>query len=196
MWKFGKDEQKPAPPAMPTKPAATSPGSTAAVASKEANAVEPSRQVQNVRNEVASIGKSVVIKGELSGSEDLYVDGEVEGSIELRGHSLTVGPNGRVRANVNARVIVVQGKIDGNLQGGERVELRKTAVLVGDIATQRIAIEDGAFFKGCIDIQKGEAQRSEAKPQQNAVAAANGGSSPNRPAIPTAAAQTSLIEGK
>lgn len=106
------------------------------------------------RSDIAHIGKSVVIKGELSGSEDLYLDGEVEGSIELRDHSLTVGPNGRVRANINANEVVVHGRIDGNISATGKVELRKSAVLAGDIVTQRIVIEDGAFFKGGIDIQK------------------------------------------
>ena len=91
---------------------------------------------------------------ELSGSEDLYLDGEVEGSIDLHEHSLTIGPHGRVRANVKARDVVVHGKVDGNVTGTDRVELKRSAVLVGDIYTQRIVIEDGAFFKGAIDIKK------------------------------------------
>jgi cytoskeletal protein CcmA (bactofilin family) len=102
----------------------------------------------------ANIGKSVVIKGEVSGSEDLYVDGNVEGSIELRNHSLTVGPNGSVKANVTAKSVVVQGKLDGSVTASDRVELRKSAVVTGDVTTQRIAIEEGAFLKGKIDIQK------------------------------------------
>lgn len=106
------------------------------------------------RTDIAHIGKSVVIKGELSGSEDLYLDGEVEGSIELRDHSLTVGPNGHIRANINAKEVIVQGKVEGNISGTDRVELRKSAVQVGDISTQRIVIEDGAYFKGGIDIRK------------------------------------------
>lgn len=100
----------------------------------------------------AHIGKSVVIKGELSGSEDLYVDGVVEGTIELSANSLIIGPNGNVRAKVNAKSVTVQGKVEGNIRALERVELRKSAVLTGDIATQRIAIEEGAFFKGKVDI--------------------------------------------
>jgi cytoskeletal protein CcmA (bactofilin family) len=102
----------------------------------------------------ANIGKSVVIKGELSGSEDLYIDGQVEGSIELQGNSLTIGPNGQVRANVNAKSVIVQGKMDGNIRSSQRTELRKTAVVSGDIVTERVAIEEGAFFKGKVDIQK------------------------------------------
>ena len=104
--------------------------------------------------EFAHVGKSVVIKGELSGSEDLYVDGQVEGSIELQGNSLIIGTNGQVRANVNAKGVIVQGKLDGNIRASERTELKKSAVAVGDIVTQRISIEDGAYFKGKIDIQR------------------------------------------
>lgn len=104
--------------------------------------------------EFAHIGKSVVIKGELSGSEDLYVDGHVEGSIELRNHSLTVGPNGHVKANVSAKGVVIQGKVDGTVNASDRVDLRRSAVVTGDVITQRISIEEGAFLKGKIDIQK------------------------------------------
>jgi cytoskeletal protein CcmA (bactofilin family) len=104
--------------------------------------------------EFAHIGKSVVIKGELSGSEDLYVDGKVEGKIELRNHSLTVGPNGNVAADVSAKSVVIQGKLDGSVIASDRVELKKSAVVNGDVTTQRIAIEEGAFLKGKVDIQK------------------------------------------
>ena len=89
--------------------------------------------------EFAHIGKSVVIKGEVSGSEDLYVDGSVEGKIELRNHSLTVGPNGNVKADVVAKAVVIQGKLDGSVNASDRVELRKAAVVNGDVTTQRIA---------------------------------------------------------
>jgi cytoskeletal protein CcmA (bactofilin family) len=116
--------------------------------------MEPFKQGDNFRADVAHIGKSVLVKGELSGSEDLYLDGEVEGSIDLQEHSLTIGPHGRVRANVKARDVVVHGKVDGNIHGTERVELKRSAVLMGDISTQRIVIEDGAYFKGAIDIKK------------------------------------------
>jgi len=104
--------------------------------------------------EFALIGKSVVIKGELSGSEDLYLDGHVEGSIELRNHSLTVGPNGNVKANVSAKGVVIQGKLEGSVNASDRVELRQSAVVTGDVTTQRISIEEGAFLKGKVDIQK------------------------------------------
>ncbi len=106
----------------------------------------------------AHIGKSVRIKGDVSGSEDIYVDGQVEGSIQLNGNSLTIGPNGNVRANISARNVIVGGTLDGNIQAGERTELRKSAVVNGDVQTQRIAIEEGAYFKGKLEIQKPQAE--------------------------------------
>jgi len=108
---------------------------------------------QQVR-ELATIGKSVVIKGELSGSEDLYIDGRVEGSIDLRNSNLTVGPNGDVKASISAKAIVIQGKVDGSLTASDRLDLRKSAIVTGDLTTQRISIEEGAFLKGKIDLQK------------------------------------------
>lgn len=105
--------------------------------------------------EVAQIGKSVVIKGELSGSEDLYLDGEVEGSIELKQNAVTIGPNGKAKAKITAKSVVVDGKVNGNVFGSERVELRGTAVVSGDIVTKRIVIAEGAFFKGSVN-QEGE----------------------------------------
>jgi cytoskeletal protein CcmA (bactofilin family) len=104
--------------------------------------------------EMAMIGKSVVIKGELSGSEDLYIDGQVEGNIDLRDHSVTVGPAGKVKAGISAKTIVVQGKVDGSLTASDRLDLRKSAIVTGNLTTQRIAIEEGAFLQGKVDIQK------------------------------------------
>ena len=112
--------------------------------------------------DLAQIGKSLVVKGDLSGSEDLYVDGQIEGSIVLTGNSLTVGPHGQVKASVEAKGVVVQGKLEGNIKATERVELRKSAIVTGDITTQRIAIEDGAYLKGKIDIQ-GKADKAAGK---------------------------------
>jgi len=129
-----------------------------------ARPMEPPRADAPRSVDVATIGKSVIVRGELSGSEDLYVDGEVEGSISLRGQSLTIGPNGRVRANLEARNVIVHGRVDGNVIASDRVDLRKSASLTGDISTARVAIEDGAYFKGTIDIQKAEPARAEPKP--------------------------------
>ncbi|HUI83903.1 MAG TPA: polymer-forming cytoskeletal protein [Candidatus Binatia bacterium] len=154
----------------------------------------PARPAEAVRGEglrsaeVATIGKSVVVKGELSGSEDLILDGEVEGSITLRGQTLTVGPNGRVRANIEARNVILHGRVNGNIKAAERVDLRKSASLTGDIVTARISIEDGAFFKGGIDIQKPEpAARVEPKPQTSAASAT---------VPPSLSAQGTLLEPK
>lgn len=113
----------------------------------------------------ASIGKSVTIKGQIFSREDLVVDGEVEGAIELNDHRLTVGPNGRVRAGVKAREIVVLGSIDGNVDALDKIDIRKDAKLIGDIKTARIVIEDGAYFKGSIDIVKADQPKVQAKPQ-------------------------------
>ncbi len=108
---------------------------------------------------LAQIGKSVFVKGELSGSEDLYVDGQVEGSIALKANNLTVGPNGQVKASVEAKGVVVQGKVEGNISASDRVELRKSANVTGDISTQRIAIEEGAYLKGKVEIQRAEGSK-------------------------------------
>jgi cytoskeletal protein CcmA (bactofilin family) len=114
--------------------------------------------------EQATIGKSLVIKGEVSGSESLYIDGRVEGSINLAGNRVTVGRNGVVAANINAREIVVLGKVRGNLVASDRVDIRSEGSLTGDVVAQRISIEDGAFFKGGIDIRKpGQKTNGDAK---------------------------------
>jgi cytoskeletal protein CcmA (bactofilin family) len=126
--------------------------------------------------EFAHVGKSVTIKGELTGSEDLYVDGTVEGTIELRGNNLVIGPSGQVRARVSAKVVTVQGKLEGNIQATEKTELRGSAVAIGDVVTQRIAIEEGAYFKGKVDIQK-EEEKSPAGAKSTSAAASPGASS-------------------
>src|ERR1700694_3671850 len=145
--------------------------------------------------EFAHIGKSVIIKGELSGSEDLYVDGQVEGSIELHGNRLIIGPHGQVRANVNSKGLIVQGKLEGNIRAAERAELTKSAIAVGDIITQRIAIEEGAYFKGKVDIQKEMTTTEGAKPAAAASASAVAGSAAGG-GSPTVAVKTKPGDGK
>src|SRR5260370_8096253 len=110
--------------------------------------VEPGeRPMSAPASGLAQIGKSVFVKGELSGSEDLYVDGQVEGSIALKANSLTVGPNGQVKASVEAKGVVVQGKLEGNIQASDGVELRKSAIVTGDISTHPISLEYAANLK-------------------------------------------------
>jgi len=104
--------------------------------------------------EQATIGKSLVVKGEVTGSESLYIDGKVEGAINLPGNRVTVGRNGQVAANIVAREVVVLGKVRGNCQASDRVDIRSEGSLTGDVIAARISIEDGAFFKGGIDIRK------------------------------------------
>jgi cytoskeletal protein CcmA (bactofilin family) len=116
--------------------------------------METPKAPETARGEMTIIGKSIVIKGELSCSEDLYIDGQVEGTINPKGNRLTIGPNGRVKANVDACAVVVQGKLEGNIQASNRVDLKQSAVVTGDIATQRISIDEGAYFKGSVNIQK------------------------------------------
>jgi cytoskeletal protein CcmA (bactofilin family) len=112
------------------------------------------RPLSTATADQATIGKSLVIKGEVTGSESLYIDGRVEGSINLAGNRVTVGRNGVVSANINAREIVVLGKVRGNLTASDRVDIRSDGSLTGDVVAARISIEDGAFFKGGIDIRK------------------------------------------
>jgi cytoskeletal protein CcmA (bactofilin family) len=120
-----------------------------------ATATAAPRPVATTTADQATIGKSLVIKGEVTGSESLYIDGRVEGSINLSGNRVTVGRNGVVAANINAREIVVLGKVRGNLTASDRVDIRSDGSLTGDVVAARISIEDGAFFKGGIDIRKG-----------------------------------------
>jgi cytoskeletal protein CcmA (bactofilin family) len=120
----------------------------------------------------ATIGKAVKINGQIHSKEDLYVDGDVEGTVEAPEHKLTIGPNGTVHAAVKAREVVALGTIQGNVEAADRIEIKKDAKLVGDIRTARIIIEDGAYFKGSIDIVKPEPAKAAApRPQQQPQAA-------------------------
>ncbi|MBT9331605.1 bactofilin family protein [Paracidobacterium acidisoli] len=134
---------RPATPATPSFESSTRPAPAATPQSSNASS-----------GEQATIGKSLVIKGEVTGSESLYIDGKVEGSINLAGNRVTIGRNGQVAANISAREIVVLGKVRGNVNASDRVDIRSEGSLTGDVTAQRISIEDGAFFKGGIDIRK------------------------------------------
>ena len=114
--------------------------------------------------------KGLFIKGEITGSESLFIDGKVEGSINLNGNRVTVGRNGQVAASITAREVVVLGKVRGNVTATDRVDIRAEGALTGDVAAARISIEDGAFFKGGIDIRKPDAAKPAATPAATAVA--------------------------
>jgi cytoskeletal protein CcmA (bactofilin family) len=126
------------------------------------------------------IGKSVKVIGQIFTKEDLYVDGDVEGTIEAQENKVTVGPNGRVQASIRAREVIILGQVQGNVETSDKVDIRKDAKLVGDITTARISIEDGALFKGSIDIKKPEPKSAAATPAQASTA-------PHAPAAATAA---------
>jgi cytoskeletal protein CcmA (bactofilin family) len=101
-----------------------------------------------------NIGKSVVIKGELSGSEDLTIEGQVDGKIELRQNVLTIGPNGKIKAQVFAKSVIILGEVTGNVTASEKVDIRDNGSVDGDIAAPRVAIAEGAHFRGSIDMQR------------------------------------------
>jgi cytoskeletal protein CcmA (bactofilin family) len=109
-----------------------------------------------MKQESVSIGKSIVIKGEVSGSEDLTIEGQVEGKIELRDHILSVGSSGRVQAHIVAKAIVVHGQVTGNLTAAEKVDIRENGAVEGDIIAPRVAIADGAKFRGSVDMRRDE----------------------------------------
>jgi len=132
----------------------------------------PSRPAPTSAGDQATIGKGLFIKGDITGSESLFIDGKIEGSISLPGNRVTVGRNGMVAATINAREIVVLGKVQGNVSASDRVDIRAEGALTGDVAAARISIEDGAFFKGGIDIRKIEGKQAVAAVAATASAAA------------------------
>jgi cytoskeletal protein CcmA (bactofilin family) len=145
---FNPEPSRPATPALSSEPANRAPASA---------------------GDQASIGKGLIIKGEITGTESLFIDGKVEGTIALTGNRLTVGRNGQVAASITAREIVILGKVRGNISATDRVDIRAEGALTGDVIAARISIEDGAFFKGGIDIKKADAKpSSDAKPSADA----------------------------
>ncbi|HTM49181.1 MAG TPA: polymer-forming cytoskeletal protein [Bryobacteraceae bacterium] len=162
MWNNKRTEEESAPKAAPRPLPASEP----AVRPAPTPATTAEQPKQPSRGGV--IGSSMTVKGEVHSREELYVDGEIQGSIELQ-HRLTIGPNGKVNATVKAREVVVHGVIQGNVQAVEKIILREKASLVGDIKTAGIVIEDGAYFKGSIDITRAEASPKPAKAQAAAA---------------------------
>ena len=114
--------------------------------------------VSNSPLEQATIGQSVVIKGEISGAEALYIDGRVEGSINLPQNRVTIGRHGSIQANINAKEVVIMGKVTGNVECTDRLDIRGEGSLTGDVVTQRISIEDGAMMKGSIQVRNVESK--------------------------------------
>ena len=166
MWNKRREEEPPR-PYIPPSPAPVAP-----------NPIEPKKEVTPVsstpigrfvepenRVSAATVGKAVKIVGQIYSKEDLYVDGEIEGTVEALEHKLTIGPHGTVHAGIKAREVVALGNITGDVEASEKIEIHKEAKLVGNIRTSRIIIEDGAYFKGSIDIVKPEpAKPPAAKP--------------------------------
>ena len=168
MWNKKRDEEPPrsyTPPPRPTPSPEAAPMPSepkkeiTPVSSMPVGKYEPAGNSAS-----ATIGKAVKVVGQIYSREDLFVDGEVEGTVEALEHKLTIGPNGAVRAGVKAREVVALGTIQGNVEAHDKIEIRKEAKLVGDIKTARIIIEDGAYFKGSIDIVKPEPKPVAAKP--------------------------------
>jgi len=164
MWKQREEPTKPtsvpASPAQAPSYSAQTPSHSAQTPSHALTSTAVVEQTQKeketrpMHEELASIGKSIVINGELSGSEDLTIEGRVDGKIELRDHVLTVGSNGRIKAQVSAKAIVVLGQVTGNLNATEKVDIKESGSVEGDIVAPRVAIADGSHFRGSIDMQK------------------------------------------
>ena len=131
------------------------------------NPYTPSKTV-SVPVEQATIGRSVVIKGEVSGTESLYVDGRIEGTVNFAEHRVTIGRNGSVAANISAREVVILGKVQGNIQCTDRLDIRSEGALTGDVVTQRISVEDGAILKGSVQVRAVEHKNDKSQPQAQA----------------------------
>jgi cytoskeletal protein CcmA (bactofilin family) len=192
MWNKRREEEPPKPFSPPVTPSA--PPAAASAPALVMHPVEVKKETTPVSstpvsrfepaNTGNSIGKSVKVVGQIYSKEDLYVDGTVEGTLEASEHKLTIGPHGTIQASIKAREVLVLGTIQGNVEAFERLEIRKDAKLMGDIRTARIVIEDGAYFKGSIDIIKPEPVKATAKPA--AAAAAPPAAAPTPVAAPVA----------
>jgi cytoskeletal protein CcmA (bactofilin family) len=173
MWSKRKEDEIP-----PLRQTSSNPVPTAETQRRDSNTMSsPSRTFDpdpRLGAGFATLGKNVTVKGQIFSREDLTIDGEVEGTVECQEHRLTIGPNGRVHAGLKAREIVIYGSIQGNVEAADKIDIRKEAKLVGDIKTSRIMIEDGAYFKGSIDITKTAQPQRPAGPtaQLGSVAAA------------------------
>lgn len=141
MWKRGELDETGEPMARPEAPSTPTSG------------VSPTGSGMK-RGGSATIGPSIRIKGDVTGDEDLVIEGRIDGTVDLKKHNVTVGPEGRVKANVFGRSVIVEGEVEGDLQGEEQIVLRRTAKVQGNIAAPRVTLEDGATFRGGIDMQE------------------------------------------
>ena len=175
MWK--RDEA--------VKPTSSQPATPAPVVSQPATAptAAPQPESRRIERDVVNIGKSVVIKGELNGSEDLTIEGQVEGKIELKDHALTIGPNGKIKAQIFAKSVIVLGEVNGNVTASEKVDIRDGGSVDGDITSPRVAIAEGAHFRGSVDMQRKGGQPAQ-KPQVQAVQAVQAPKEAAAPAPP------------
>jgi cytoskeletal protein CcmA (bactofilin family) len=166
MWKK-EDGKSQGVPEISTAPA----GATGTPSSSSAPIRETPREVPVSSKAAACISQGIRIKGEVTGSEDLFVDGQVDGKLNLTNGSLTIGPNGNVKADVTAREVIVRGKIEGKVSGRDKVQLWSTGQVTGEVQTDRLAIEDGAMLRGKVEAGKHPSKSGEAQ-----AAAAAGGS--------------------
>lgn len=168
MWK--RDEAvKPTAPGGPG-PAQGQTGTPLAAEAAPTRPVSAGDPQRGQEKTAVNIGKSVVIKGELNGSEDLTIEGQVEGKIELRQNVLTIGANARIKAQVFAKAVIILGEVTGNVTASEKVDIRDNGSVDGDIASPRVAISEGAHFRGSIDMQKGTPKTGDQKPEVKAEA--------------------------
>ena len=169
MWKRDEVVRPPVSGREPT--GAPAPATPAAPGAHAVHAPEIEAK-RHMDKDVVNIGKSVVIKGELNGSEDLTVEGNVEGKIELREHVLTIGPHGKIKAEVFAKVVIVLGEVVGNINAAEKVDIRDNGSVDGDIVSPRVAIAEGAHFRGSVDMQRKNEVKTPAAPKAEVKAAA------------------------
>jgi cytoskeletal protein CcmA (bactofilin family) len=168
MWK--KEDQKS--PGVPENAPGTA-FSSPAPATSSVRDISTTPAVSS--NASACISQGIRIKGEVTGSEDLFVDGHVEGKLNLSNGSLTVGPNGEVKADISAREVIVRGRVDGKIVGREKIQLWSTCNVAGDLQTERLSIEDGAVLSGRVEIETGKPLGKQVEPRSNAAAASKGG---------------------
>ena len=176
MWR--KEEAKPqaAPQAPAPSPVNSQPATVSAPASAPVSAATSATLPVSPRA-TACITQGIRIKGEITGKEDLFIDGTLEGKLDLGNASVTIGPNGKVKADVSAREVVVRGQLDGKIDGTERVQLWNSGRVTGEVRTERLAIEDGALLRGKVEAGKAQSRGAENRSKAGASDASDSGKS-------------------